>query len=174
MAAFVEFYHATLSSMAAREIAVAKAYFHQGQGLRFFHRIQKKKGDILDSLRNMAWDMWHVRQLEQSFAQNPPDSARYFFPALLTFDQGLIEIIDLYRLKACAYNTKARQPLPVFDGDPFLLLGEDEQDGNQLIDRYYSKEAIARRSSTLESTLSGFEGIIEMLEQDLLKIALPV
>lgn len=173
MAAFVEFCHSTLSSMAAREIAVAKAYFHQGQKHRFFHGIQKNKDNILDIIRNMAWDMWHVRQLEQSFAQNPSDTARYFFPALLTFDRGLIEIMDLYSLKACAYNVKARRPLPVFDGDPFLLLGTDEQDGKQLFDKYYSEESITQRSFALTSTLSDFDTIIEILEQDVLKIALP-
>jgi len=173
MAAFVEFCHSTLSSMAAREIAVAKAYFHQGQKHRFFHKIQKNRDNILDIIRNMAWDMWHVRQLEQSFAQNPSDTARYFFPALLTFDRGLIEIMDLYWLKACAYNVKARRPLPVFDGDPFLLLGTDEQGGKQLFDKYYSEESITQRSSTLEAALSNFDGIIEALEQDVLKIALP-
>lgn len=173
MAAFAEFCHSTLSSMAAREIAVAKAYFQQGQKHRFFHKVQKNKDKILDVIRNMAWDMWHVRQLEQSFAQNPSDAARYFFPALMTFDRGLIEIMDLYRLKACAYNVRSRRPLPVFDGDPFLLLGTDEQDGKRLFDKYYSEEAINQRSSALETTLSDFDGIIEILEQDVLKIALP-
>ncbi|WP_016745095.1 hypothetical protein [Rhizorhabdus wittichii] len=172
IAAFVEFCHSTLSSMAAREIMVAKAYFHQGQKHRFFHKIQKNKENILDIIRNMAWDMWHVRQLEQSFAQNPSDSARYFFPALLTFDRGLIEIMDLYWLKACAYDVKARRPLPVFDGDPFLLLGTNEQDGKQLFDRYYSEEAIAQRKAVLDATLSNFDEIIEILEQDVRKIAL--
>ncbi|MFT3964565.1 MAG: hypothetical protein QM690_01625 [Sphingobium sp.] len=173
MTAFAEFCHSTLSSMAAREIAVAKAYFHQGQKHRFFHKIQKNKDNILDIIRNMAWDMWHVRQLEQSFAQNPSDTARYFFPALLTFDRGLIEIMDLYRLKACAYNVKTRRPLPVFDGDPFLLLGTDEQDGKQLFDKYYSEESITQRRSALEATLSDFDLIIEMLEQDVLKVTHP-
>jgi len=173
MAAFAEFCHATLSSMAAREIAVTKAYFQQGQKHRFFYRIQKNKENILDILRNMARDMWHVRQLEQSFAQKPSNTARYFFPALLTFDRGLIEIMDLYWLKACAYNIKVGRPLPVFDGNPFLLLGTDEQDGKQLFDKYYSEESIAQRSSAFEATLSDFDGIIEILEQDVLKIALP-
>jgi len=173
MAAFAEFCHSTLSSMPAREITVAKAYFRRGQKHSFFHKVQKKKEDILDNLRNMAWDMWHVRQLEHTFAQNPSDAARYFFPALLTFDRGLIEIMDLYRLKACAYNVKARRPLPVFDGNPYLLFDTDEQDGKSLFDKYYSAESIARRSAALETTLSDFDGIIEMLEQDVLKIALP-
>lgn len=173
LATFVEFCHSTLSSMAVREIAVAKAYFHKGQNHKFFHDVQKNKKDILNIVRNMAWDMCHVRQLEQSFAQKPSDTARYFFPALLTYDQGLIEIMDLYCLKACAYNVNDLRPRPVFDGDPFLLFGTDEQDGKQLFDKYYSEASIAQRSSALEAALSNFDETIEMLEQDILEIALP-
>jgi len=172
MAAFAEFCHSTLSTMPAREITVAKAYFQRGKKYKFFNKVQKNNDNIIKVMRNMAWDMWHVRQLEQSFAQNPSDAARYFFPALLTFDQGLIEIMDLYRLKACAYNVKTCQPLPVFDGDQRFFFGADDQDGTQLFDKYYSAEAIMERSFAREAKLSNLAETIEELERDVLKIAL--
>lgn len=171
MATFLEFCHATLATMNAREAAVARTYFARGQDLGFFGKIQKRKPDILELLRNMAWDMWHVRQLEKSLIFNPAKQARYFFPALLTFDHKFIEIMDLYPLKACAFKIGSTQPLPFFDGDPFRLIATDDENGASAVKKYFSNDAISTRNAVRDSVKTKFAGVVQMLEADLLAVA---
>ncbi|MEJ8676941.1 hypothetical protein [Chromobacterium amazonense] len=172
MSAFMEFCHSGLATMSVREAAVARAYFTQGQDLTFFGKIQKKsKKDILELLRNMAWDMWHVRQMEQSITLNPTKQARYFFPALLTFDRRFIEIMDLYPLKACAFKVGESQPMPFFDGDAFRLIATDDEDGASAVKKYFSEDAIATREAARDRVRANFSVVIDSLEKELLAIA---
>ena len=172
MSAFMEFCHSELATMSAREAAVARAYFTKGQELRFFGKIQKKsKKDILELLRNMAWDMWHARQMELSITVTPANQARYFFPAILTFDRGFIEIMDLYPLKACAFKVGESQPMPFFDGDAFKLIATDDDGGASAVKRYFSQEAIASREAVRADVAANLVVLIESLEKQLLLVA---
>ncbi|MDH0091253.1 hypothetical protein N7373_07335 [Achromobacter mucicolens] len=172
MAVFLEFCHSTLATMSIREAAVARAYFVRGQGLKFFGKIQKNsKNDILKLLRNMAWDMWHIRQLEQSITYKPSKPARYFFPALLTFDRNLIEIMALYPLKACAFKIGTSQPMPFFDGDPFKIIAIDDEEGASAMTRYFSAGAIAARDAARGSVRNNITVVVKSLETELLAVA---
>jgi len=170
MAAFLEFCHSTLATMSGREAAVAREYFTRGHNLAFFGKIQKRKKDILNQLSNMAWDMWHVRQLELSITFDRERQARYFFPALLTFDQKLVEIMDLYPLKACAFKVGSAQSIPFFDGDPFRLIATDDEDGESVIQKYFSDEAIAARAAVRDRVKANFSEIVQLLEAELLAV----
>ncbi len=170
MSAFMEFCHSTLATIFVREAAVARAYFTRGQNLTFFGKIQRKsKNNILELLQNMAWDMWHIRQLEQSITFKPANEARYFFPALLTFDHKLVEIMDLYPLKACAFRKGSSQPLPFFDGDPHRLIATNDDDGASATRRYFSADAIATREAIRKSV--NLSNLIPSLERKLLEAA---
>ena len=172
MADFLEFCHSNLATMGAREAAVARAYFTRGQQLTFFGKIQRKsENDILKLLRNMAWDMWHVRQLELLLTRKPERQARYFFSALLTFDAKFIEIMDLYPLKACAFKIGSAQPLPFFDGDPFKLIATDDEDGASVIKKYFSDHAIEERDIVRERVKANLPNMIQSLEAELMAVA---
>ena len=172
MSAFMEFCHSTLATMSVREAAVARAYFTRGQKLTFFGKIQKNSSnDILELLRNMAWDMWHVRQMEQSITFKPAKQARYFFPALLTFDLKFIEIMDLYPLKACAFKVGDSQPMPFFDGDAFRLIATDDEDDASAVEKYFSEDAIATREAVRDSVKANFSVVVDSLEKELLAVA---
>lgn len=172
MAAFMEFCHSTLAAMSGRETAVARAYFTNGQKLAFFGKIQKKsKKDILALLSNMAWDMWHVRQMELTMTFSPERKARYFFPAILTFDHKFIEIMDLYPLKACAFKIGSFHPLPFYDGDPFRLIATDDEDGQSAIAKYFSDDAIAARGVARPKIRAKFSDKVRSLEAELLAVA---
>ncbi|RQU13134.1 hypothetical protein DF153_18115 [Burkholderia cenocepacia] len=170
---FAEFCHSELSVMSIREMAIAKSYFIRGQKFGFFGKIQKNKDGVLDLLKNMAWDLWHVRQLEQSLARRPQNAARYYFPALLTFDKNLIEVMDIYPLKSFAYSIKNYCPLPVFDGDPYLILGADERHGERVFEKYYSAASRAERQARRDTTFDKMRRIVEELEQAVLVITAP-
>lgn len=170
MAAFLEFCHSTLSTMCIREVAVARTFFSRGQNLGFFGKIQRRKDNILEFLRNMAWDMWHVRQLELAITLKPARHARYFFPALLTFDHKLIEIMDLYPLKACAFKKGTSQLMPFYDGNPFKLIATDDEDGASAVKKYFSHDAIAVREAARDRVVENFDNVVNLLESELLAV----
>jgi hypothetical protein len=69
--------------------------FESSSMLTFFGRPQPgyKSDDktIFDVLENMAWDLYHVRQMEWITTFNDQLESDYTFHALLTRDQGLIQ-----------------------------------------------------------------------------------
>ena len=97
---FLQFLDSELATIFARETVIAHSFFMRGQKFTFFGKIQIKKPDLFQVLDGMAWDLWHVRQLEKLMTLKPLQNARYFFPALLTFDKRFTEVIDLYPLKS--------------------------------------------------------------------------
>jgi hypothetical protein len=104
LAKFIEFLDNDLCSVFARELIVALEYFERGSNLKFFGKIHPNRSDIFDNLKNMAWDLLHVRLCEKALTYNVEKDIRYNFPAFLTFDKALVEIIELYPLKSCAIS----------------------------------------------------------------------
>ncbi|BBF84012.1 hypothetical protein DLM_0340 [Aquitalea magnusonii] len=168
---FVEFCDCDLATISGRETALARAYFELGHNLTFFGKVQKKKPDLFKTLDGMAWDLWHVRQLEETMTLKPSRQARYFFPALLTFDKRLVEIIDLYPLKACAYIEGEHEPMPFYDGDWFQLVAGDDQAQARFAERFYSVEARSSRELRRNSVKAQFEKIVTALENELCVIS---
>ncbi len=91
IAEFLKFCDVDLATMYWREIALARSYFEHGQKFAFFGKIQKKpndlpaqkrRDDLLAQVSNMAWDLWHVRQMELMITFRPSKEARYFFSCL--------------------------------------------------------------------------------------------
>ncbi|KVD93746.1 hypothetical protein WS63_06670 [Burkholderia stagnalis] len=169
--AFLEFSDSTMATINDRDTALARAYFMRGQDLTFFGKIQKNKADLFRVLTGMAWDLWHVRQLEEAMTFRPAREARYFFPALLTFDKRLVEVIDLYPLKVCAFKMGESKPLPMFDGDWFELVSSDEHEKTAVRAQFFSNEALAFRDSRRKSVKSLISDIARDLECELSEIA---
>jgi hypothetical protein len=101
----------------ARETLLARRYFEHGQSAPFFSKIMIGGHDLLPRIRGMAWDLWHVRWMEQAITLTTSSESRYFFPALLTFDKGLIDIMDMYPIHSCAWAKGAKQPYTRYAGD---------------------------------------------------------
>lgn len=147
----LEFSDEEAGVIAAREFAIAREYFSKGQKLKFFGKIQKNKSDTLEKLDGMAWDLTHIRRMELALTVRTDAGARYFFPALLTFDKAFIEILDLYPLKVCAYVEGRHNPMPFYDGDWFGLFSESSVEKNKVMERFYSAEAISNRAELRKS-----------------------
>ena len=109
--------------------------------------------------------------MEQSITLKPAKQARYFFPALLTFDRRFIEIMDLYPLKACAFKVGEPQPMPFFDGDPFRLIATDDEDGASAVKKYFSEDATATIEAVRDSVRANFSIVVDSLEKELLAIS---
>ncbi|KAF1007586.1 MAG: hypothetical protein GAK28_01541 [Luteibacter sp.] len=127
--------------------------------------------DLFDQLIGMAWDLYHVRQLEENMTFKPSPGARYFFPALLTFDKRFIEIIDLYPLRALAYKEGSRTPMPFYAGDWREFMATSESSRQFAFDRYYSSEARDQRSSSRDAVKIKLEATIEELIYSVAKLA---
>lgn len=168
---FLDFCDQSLATMGAREIAVAKRYFTQGQKFRFFGKIQKNKPDMFGTLDGMAWDLWHVRQLEESMTLAPDSRARYFFPSLLTFDKRFIEVMDLYPLRSLAYVEGESMPMPFYSGDWFALVADYPEEQNSIAERYYSLDAKRSRQARRSGCEKNLDVIIDELERELIKIS---
>lgn len=169
----LEMCDAELATLSLREISVAKAYFEKGQELTFFGKIQSGKNDLFNVIHGMVWDMWHIRHMEMNLTIRPSSEARYFFPSFLTCDQRLVEIIELYPLKACAYDEKDLVPYPFFDGDWLQSIVPDSELQDEIYSRYFSKNScnsrdkrrglakkmIGKSISKLEGSVSKVSGV---------------
>ncbi|TWC31191.1 hypothetical protein FBY02_11532 [Pseudomonas sp. SJZ078] len=165
---FIEFCDMDIATLPAREIALAKRYFDLGTNLPFFGKIQKNKTDTLDVLDGMAWDLWHLRQMEESITVRPNSDARYFFPALLTFDKAFIDVLNAYPLKACAYVEGQNRPMPFYNGNWFELISDDENVQNELLSRFYSQESKSARNTRRDILDRNISGLVRQLESELI------
>lgn len=150
--------------------SIARAYFELGQDLTFFGKIQRGRKDLLGQLSNMAWDLWHIRQLEEGPTLSIRPEARYYFTALLTFDKRLIEIMDLYALRSFGYNARRDVQIPVYSGDWFHVIGGGGDEGQRLFDRFYSEAARRSRDDRREAAKANLTEIVTSLEVELRRI----
>lgn len=171
MLQFTEFCDDTLATFSGRETVLARAFFERGQNLKFFGRVQKKYKDLLRVLKNMAWDMTHARRMELGITLRPDIRARYFLPALLTFDKDLIEVMELYPLKACAFEEKTYQPMPFFDGDWKQAVATTSEKREAYFARFFSRSARDSREARRKGVRKGFSRIVEKLEKELTEAA---
>lgn len=143
---FLQFCDRSLAAMWIRETIVALHYFERGQKLLFFGRVQKCRPGTVETIRGMAWDLWHVRRMDLEAASPPRANARYFIPAFLTCDAGLIEVIDLCPMRAIAVGETGRGPLPFYDEVGWSGTALEALDlQHRIHDVFYTEEARAYR-----------------------------
>jgi hypothetical protein len=109
--------------------------------------------------------------MEESMTLKPSRGARYFFPALLTFDKKFIEIMDLYPLKACAFIEGDHEPMPFYNGNWFSLVADNDEDQATFAERFYSVEARTSRDKRRVSIKDRLKEIVGSLEGELSNIA---
>jgi hypothetical protein len=168
---YLQFLDSELATIFARETVVAHAFFTRGQKLTFFGKVQIKKPDLFQVLDGMAWDLWHVRQLEKLMTLKPLQNARYFFPALLTFDKRFTEVIDLYPLKSCAFIEGLNEPIPFYDGSWLETITENNDKAADLAEKIYSNEAKLSRKSRRPEAKKKISEIVRKLEKNLAIVA---
>ena len=166
MLKFIEFMDQELATICVRESIVAFCFFKKGTDLTFFGTIQKNSPDILQEIRNKAWDFWHIRHIE-SLAKNPFKEARYFFPSLLTFDRRFIEIIDLCPLKAHVHIEITNESMCFYDDEALNVLNATIEASKA--ERYFTSEAILSRNSRRNNARKNLLDVIGKLELEVTK-----
>ena len=159
---FIEFCHSELYTLSLREIIIANKYYQEGQNLTFFGKIQKNRKNLIDEIKNMAWDLYHVSEMERNFERFSQENY-YYFPSFLTFDKRLIEIIELYSLKAICISGN-NDIYPAYDMSNFIELIKENSD----LEKYITDEAKEIRDSKRETV--NISNIINDLENELLLI----
>lgn len=168
---FLNFCHKDVSSIGFREALVANKFFEEGQKLGFFSKIQKNKKDIFRIIKGMAWDLYHIRQMERLATIRPDKNARYYFSSFLTCDKRLVDILDLYPLKCFAYVEGNYEPMPFFDGDILKSLSSNLDEENEIYNQFFSLDKVNFRSANREESRSKLSTLVKHLEVELSEIA---
>lgn len=91
-----DFVNEQLGFIAERELEVCYYYFnHHEKTKKFFKKVQKNSKDLLHTINGMAWDLIHIRLIEQQFTLKPTDEVRFAIHVLLTYDDALKEILQI-------------------------------------------------------------------------------
>lgn len=170
----LNFMDETLGMLAQRELLLASHYFQQGQDFSFFNTIQRKRNgkEMLANLSSMTWDLLHLRLLDEAMTKKSTDEARYFFPAILTFDKRYADLMDVFPLKGFAYNELTGHKYAYYGISNF---GENSEAFEaEFIDKYFSENALTRRASSCKKSkkqiIQNVAALIDKLETEFLKV----
>ena len=110
-------------------VNIGLAYWEQGTNLRFFGKVQKGKKNILNILRNMAWDIFHWMQTALNFKVDSQKSACINIPMFYSVDSRFLELSKIIKLKAVAVDKNTNVTYPKFELnrlDEFLSFEEQK------------------------------------------------
>lgn len=122
-------------------INIAIAYWEQGTKLRFFGKVQKGRKDILNVLRNMAWDVFHWTQTLLDFKTTTRKGADINIPLFYSVDMRFLELSKIIKLKAVAIDKRKNITIPHLESNRLReFLSDDE------LKEYFGPEALRQRN----------------------------
>lgn len=114
MHAFLEFMNNEACQMMQPELNLAKLYFTDSNALGFFGKIHSQNKNILEQLRNMTWDLMHLRFMDYSCTMFNTKKADVLIPYFFTYDRRLQHVRSCYSLQALAINTRNHAVIPIY------------------------------------------------------------
>lgn len=158
MLELLDFVNNKLGFIPEREIEICYHYFnHEDATKKFFKRAQKNSNNLFEAIRGMAWDLVHIRLIESEFLARPVEEARYAIHILLTFDNGLKEILQINPIEQIAFYEGISIP---------KLKTYWIADMPEVQEKILNKENIAIRRQTFETR--DVKQLQSVLERDLL------
>ena len=112
---FVEFIITKLCRMMQPELNLAKVYFSKGSSCAFFGKIHKGNKNVIEQLKNMTWDLMHLRFMDYSSMMFDAKKGDALIPYFFTYDKRLQDIRECYNLQALAVNPYNYSVIPVYD-----------------------------------------------------------
>lgn len=156
-----DFFINQLGRFFEREIAVCYLYLkNDRRTTRFFGKIQKNSKNILNVIEGMSWDLYHIRQLEDSMTKSEYENVDFEMHSLATFDNGLKEMLTIYPIKAISFYKNQKNVSFVYDFKEFI----EEIDLYQ----YWSKRSPEKRNVIYEKT--DWNYIVRSKERELLNL----
>ena len=108
-----------------------------------FKKLQLEADKLIDKIHNTAWDIFHIRLLEQSTLlnciENPDVIYLHYFA---TADSGLAEVLRANPIKMLVYYNKIIIPIRRYDAKDFFT--QDE------LDSYTTEEKIRLRAEKVQ------------------------
>lgn len=99
----IDFVNDELGFIAEREMVICYHYFtRDDRTKKFFKGAQKNNKDILNYIKGMAWDLTHVRLVEREYMTLVDNDIRFAIHILLTFDNGLKDILKINPIEQIA------------------------------------------------------------------------
>lgn len=146
-----------------REMAICYFYLKKDERTKeFFRKIQKNSSDILNVIEGMSWDMYHIRQLENSMTMSEYSNVSFELHSLATYDNGLKDMLAIYPIESISFN-KVRKRKNVMFIEDFNDLVEEVD-----FSIYWSKRSPERRNVIFEKT--DWNYAIRIKEQELLDL----
>ena len=96
------------------EIAMAYDYYHNSENtVSFFRKIQKNQNNLIKSIKNMAWDLFHITiTIRQCLVKQTETNLT--IPYFATYDKGLSKILKYYEMEALAICYRTQECFPFY------------------------------------------------------------
>lgn len=132
--------------------------FYDNPNLRFFKRIQKNNKQIIETIENMAWDLFHLRFLEKLAEISHNDSDVIIIPIFISKDKGLNEIRKAYQVKCLFKNNVTRKC------HCFYYMNSIASKYQM---KYFNEEAVNRRANSEHTLGEIIDQLKSMVLQDI-------
>ncbi len=107
-------------------INIAEAFWKQGTKLRFFGKVQKGRKNIVDVLKNMAWDLFHWVHTSLNFNHSLNYDSDISIPLIYSIDKRFLELTEYAKMDGVAVDNRSKIAHPHYKQD--------------LLDDYFSYE----------------------------------
>jgi len=163
---FIEFQHERLQVLLVDTFTLAWEWFSNGPRSAICRRLQKNAHHLVETARNISWDLTHMLHLRQQVIF--PTRTRFIIPYFLTFDQPLADLLELCALKSCLISPDFVYPLIYPQHDPENLLAAALPRDDAWNEKYLSWHAHAERSADRgDKGRPPLEGLLTELERAL-------
>ena len=167
-----QFLHFDLKTLFVREVIMALHYFKNRSELTFFGKFinlrRKEQGQqLLKDLKNMSWDLMLFRVMERMATL--PGQGDFLIPYFLSFDKKMVELFDLFPLRAILAYGDAAQMVPIWETAPLEELNKD-------IDIEYIKDYFSETASNIRQTerrldpRPDFNNLKQNLEEEVIRL----
>ena len=159
----IDFVNDELGILAERELSVCYLYLKNRKEVsKFFKQIQKNAKDIFKTIESMSWDLTHIRIIEQSIQFDVDENKPICLRSLLTFDNGLRDILRALPLKSIGFYKEL--PVCAFEKS-FIEIVEEIDLKDKIVCNRKKREQV-RQQVNLSDLLHEVEGeLVQSLQK---------
>lgn len=159
MISYFEFVQSNIGINLDRETILAYEYFKNSANLYIMRKINKniEKEKLLEMLDNIAWDFMIPRVMEFNMAVLPEGD--FILPYFLSFDDGLIRLLNLLEPKGVVIDKKKLHTTPFRKTDYIKYFNNDKI--NENVNSVFNPDTDKTRTDTYDKTKNNIQKVIE-------------
>ncbi|WP_343569215.1 hypothetical protein [Acinetobacter sp.] len=154
--------------LSVRDANLAYAVF-SGKS-NFYSKIEKNSDDFIRKLKAMAWDIFHFRYLEKLTTLKLHDNTDYFFPAICSFDNSFVQLVDFFKLKGLVYRKGSSEIYPFYAFGMEDMSELTEKGRKKIEEDFFNDEAIMNRHRNYKDKMNKLEKTIMNLENEFFEL----